>query len=150
MPQSLSNILIHLVFSTKYHEPVLPKSIWSSLFAYLATLVRNQGCECYIAGGVADHVHLAIRLSRTITIAKLVEHIKVASSKWVKLQEISLGAFSWQRGYGAFSVNPKGLTSLRSYIANQEEHHSTVSYQTEYRDMLGRCGVEYDERYMWD
>jgi putative transposase len=101
-------------------------------------------------GGVADHAHLAIRLSRTITIAKLVEELKTSSSKWLKTQSSGLARFSWQRGYGCFSVGPSDLDSLRAYIDNQEAHHKTRTFQDEYRMFLRKYGVAYDEAYVWD
>lgn len=114
MPQSLSYLLIHVVFSTKNRVPVLADaSVRLALHAYLATVARNADCECYRVGGIADHVHLAIRLSRTITTAKLVEELKTSSSKWLKTQSPDLAAFAWQRGYGAFSVGPADLDALR-------------------------------------
>jgi len=94
------------------------------LHAYLATVARNAGCEAYRVGGVADHVHLAIRLSRTITIADLIETLKTSSSKWVKTQSTDLAEFSWQRGYGCFSVGPSDLDALLKYIDEQEAHHT--------------------------
>jgi putative transposase len=101
-------------------------------------------------GGVEDHVHLAIRLSRTITIADLVEELKIHSSKWIKSQSHELESFSWQRGYGGFSVGPKDLKTLITYIDSQEEHHRKTSFQEEYRQFLRRYEIEYDERYVWD
>src|SRR3990172_2293842 len=103
MPQSLSFLLIHVVFSTKDRAPMLGVTIRPALHAYLATVARNVDCECYRVGGVADHVHLAVRFSRTITVANLVEELKTSSSKWLKTQSPDLAGFSWQRGYGAFS-----------------------------------------------
>ena len=150
MPQSLSFLLIHVVFSTKDRAPVLNPSVRSALHAYLATVARNAGCECYRAGGVADHVHLALRVSRTITTAKLVEELKTSSSKWLKTQSPALAAFAWQRGYGAFSVGPSDLDALRHYIDTQEEHHRMRTFQAEYRAFLTKYGFEYDERYVWD
>ena len=150
MPQSLSFLLIHVVFSTKDRAPTLDSSIRPALFAYLATVARNTDCECYRVGGVADHVHLAIRLSRTITTAKLVEELKTSSSKWIKTQSPTLEAFAWQRGYGAFSVGASDLDALRQYIDNQEEHHRKRTFQGEYRAILTKYGIEYDERYVWD
>src|ERR1700756_5551709 len=99
MPQSLSLVVIHVIFSTKERRPLLELDIRPKLHAYLATVARNAGCECYRAGGVADHVHLALRLSRTLTIADLIENLKTASSQWLKTQAPGLAAFSWQRGY---------------------------------------------------
>jgi REP element-mobilizing transposase RayT len=120
------------------------------LHAYLATVARSAGCEAYRVGGVADHVHLAIGLSRTITIASLVETLKTSSSKWMKTQSPGMPTFSWQRGYGSFSVGPADLDLLRTYIDGQEEHHTTRTFQDEFRMFLNKYGVEYDEAYVWD
>ena len=153
MPQSLSYLLIHIVFSTKDRAPALDVAVRPALHAYLATVARNAGCECYQAGGVADHVHLAIRLSRTTTIADLVGKLKTSPSKWLKTQSPQLPAlasFAWQHGYGAFSVGPSDLEALRAYIDMQEEHHRTRTFEEEYRVFLKRYGVEFDERYVWD
>lgn len=121
-----------------------------ALHAYLATVARNVDCECSRVGGVADHVHLAVRLSRTITMAQLIEELKTSSSKWLKTQSPALAAFAWQRGYGAFSVGPSDLNALLHYIDNQEEHHRTRTFQDEYRAFLKKYGIEYDGRYVWD
>jgi REP element-mobilizing transposase RayT len=95
-------------------------------------------------------VHLAVRLSRTITMAQLIEELKTSSSKWLKTQSPALAAFAWQRGYGAFSVGPSDLNALLHYIDTQEEHHKTRTFQDEYRAFLKKYGIEYDERYVWD
>ena len=150
MPQSLSYLLTHIVFSTKDRAPVLDVAVRPALHAYLATVARNVDCECFRVGGVADHVHLAVRLSRTITMAQLIEELKTSSSKWLKTQSPALAAFAWQRGYGAFSVGPSDLNALLHYIDPQEEHHKTRSFQDEYRAFLKKYGIEYDERYVWD
>jgi len=150
MPQSLSFVIVHVIFSTKERRPFLDTPTRSKLHAYLATAARNAGCEAYRVGGVADHVHLAIRLSRTLAIADFVETLKTSSSKWVKTQSPDLADFSWQRGYGCFSVGPADLDSLRAYIDGQEEHHKTRTFQDEFRMFLKKYGVEYDEAYVWD
>jgi len=150
MPQSLSLVVIHAIFSTKDRRPLLHSGARPKLHAYLATVARNSGCDCYRAGGVADHVHLAIRLSRTVTIADLVESLKTSSSKWLKTQSPDLRAFSWQRGYGCSSVGPSDLSSLCAYIDEQEMHHQSRTFQEEFRIFLKKYGVEYDEAYVWD
>ncbi len=150
MPQSLSYLLTHIVFSTKDRAPVLDATVRPALHAYLATVARNVDCECFRADGVADHVHLAVRLSRTITMAQLIEELKTSSSKWLKTQSPALAAFAWQRGYGAFSVGPSDLNALLHYIDTQEEHHKTRTFQDEYRAFLKKYGIEFDERYVWD
>jgi putative transposase len=150
MPQSLSLVIIHVIFSTKERHPFLDADTRPKLHAYLATVARNADCEAYRVGGVGDHVHLAIRLARTITIAKLVEELKTSSSKWLKTQSSSLTTFSWQRGYGCFSVGPSDLHSLCAYIDGQEEHHKTRTFQDEFRMFLKKYGVNYEEAYVWD
>ena len=148
MPQSLSLVIIHVIFSTKDRRPWLQHD--SDLHAYLATVARNMGCECYRVGGVADHVHVAIRLSRTVTIADLVENLKTSSSKWLKTQSGPLADFAWQRGYACFSVGPSDIDALCKYISEQQEHHRTRTFQEEYRMFLKKYGVEHDEAYVWD
>ena len=148
MPQSLSLLIVHVIFSTKDRRPVLSAEILPELFSYLATVARNAGCECYRVGGVADHVHLAIRLSRTTSVAQIVEELKGASSRWLKTKGLS--EFAWQRGYAAFSVGPRDLGALCEYISNQKQHHRRRSFQDEFRALLKRYGVELDERYVWD
>jgi len=150
MPQSLSLVIIHVIFSTKERHPFLDPAIRSKLHAYLATVARNLDCEAYRVGGVADHVHLAIRLSRTVTIAALVESLKTASSKWLKTQSPNLTGFAWQRGYGCFSISPPDLDALLAYIDDQENHHRTRTFQDEFRMFLKKYGVKYDEAYVWD
>jgi REP element-mobilizing transposase RayT len=148
MSQSLSLLLVHLVFSTKDRANALTPEI--GIHAYLATVARGTGCECFRVGGVADHVHLAIGLSRTVAVANLVEELKTSSSKWLKVQSPALAKFAWQRGYASFSVGPSDLQALLKYIDGQEQHHRKVSFEDEYRAFLKKYGVAFDERYMWD
>ncbi|MGH9596178.1 MAG: IS200/IS605 family transposase [Edaphobacter sp.] len=150
MPQSLAVVLVHVIFSTKDRVPVLDVSVRFALYAYLATVARNAKCECYRVGGVADHVDLAVRLSRTATVAEVVEQLKSSSSKWLKTQSPALSKFAWQRGYGAFSVGPADLNSLIGYIDSQEAHHRKQTFQEEFRAFLKKYGMEYAERYLWD
>ena len=130
MPQSLSYLLTHIVFSTKDRAPVLDVTVRPALHAYLATVARNVDCECFRVGGVADHVHLAVRLSRTITMAQLIEELKTSSSKWLKTQSPALAAFAWQRGYGAFSVGPSDLNALLHYITPRRSITRRAPFRT--------------------
>jgi REP element-mobilizing transposase RayT len=149
MSQSLAFVLIHVVFSTKDRIPYLKPALCPDLYAYLATVARNTGCECYRVGGIADHVHCAIRLSRSTDLSHLVETLKTSSSKWLKTQSPALSTFAWQRGYGAFSVGPSDLSELLHYIDTQEAHHQKQTFQEEFRLFLKRYGIEFDERYTW-
>jgi putative transposase len=99
---------------------------------------------------VADHVHIVTTLPRTLSQAQLIEGIKKPSSKWIKALQARHRGFFWQRGYGAFSVSPSQLDTALKYLETQQEHHRTRTFQEEYRQLLRRHGVEFDERYVWD
>jgi REP element-mobilizing transposase RayT len=150
MPQSLSHILIHLIWSTKDRHPWLTPGIRERTHAFLAEAVRHMDCEAYRVGGVADHVHLAVRLSRTRLVADVAKEVKTASSRWVKTQDASLADFAWQQGYGVFSLGMTQKETLLRYIDTQEARHRLRTFQDEYRDFLTKNGIEYDERYVWD
>jgi putative transposase len=150
LAQSFSKILLHLVFSTKNRERWIRNSFQPKLFAYLAGACRAVGCKAYRVGGTEDHVHISCTLPRTLTVSKLLEEIKKSSSAWVKNQDEKLRSFSWQAGYGAFSLGESQLPQLLRYIGNQSEHHRIVTFQEEFLEFLKRYGVDYDERYLWD
>lgn len=148
MPQSLARVLVHLVFSTKNREPLIALDHRERTFAYLAGTLNAIDCPAVIVGGVADHVHLLFVLARTLSLSKVVEEVKKESSKWAKTNVHP--EFYWQNGYGAFSVSPSMVKRVTEYIANQEEHHRTMTFQDELREMLRRHEIEWDERYVWD
>lgn len=150
MPQSLSHVILHIVFSTKNREPSLDAGIRPRMHAYLATVCRDCDCEAYRVGGVADHVHIATGLARTITPADLLEKIKKTSSAWIKQQGDQYRSFFWQSGYGAFSIGRSQLDSLIRYVDNQERYHRNKTFQEEYRELLRKYEVDFDERYVWD
>jgi putative transposase len=138
MAQSLSNVLLHVVFSTKQRRPWIDVAIEEELRKYIGGIRRELDCPSHRIGGTDDHIHIACSLSRTMTISKLVEEIKTASSKWIKTKGDQYGGFSWQNGYGAFSIGQSQLDDLKRYIANQREHHRRSSFQDEYRQLLAR------------
>jgi len=150
MPQSLSKVILHIVFSTKNREPWLDSAVRPRMHAYLATICRNVGADFMRVGGVADHVHIVTTLPRTISQAQLIEQMKKASSKWIKALDARYRGFFWQRGYGAFSVSPSQLDSVLEYVSKQQEHHRTRTFQEEYRELLRQHRVDFDERYVWD
>ncbi len=150
MPQSLSSVIVHVIFSTKDRTPNLAPDFRPDVHAYLAEVARTHRCECYRAGGVADHVHLAIRLARTITVADLVKELKTNSTKWVKTQSPRLRDFAWQGGYGAFSIHHRDLAMVLDYIHRQDEHHRKKTFKEEYLDFLTEYGIKCDEKYLWD
>ncbi len=149
MPQSLSKVLVHLIFSTKHREPLIGPGIRPRLHAYLVGILGNLKSPSLQTGGVADHVHILFALSRTITQADVVEEVKKSSSKWMKT-EGGVPTFSWQAGYGAFSIGESQADAVIHYVQNQEGHHRKVTFQEEYRKFLERYKVAYDEQYVWD
>lgn len=150
MPQSLSKILLHIVFSTKNREFWISESLQPRLHAYLAGACRAMNSEALRVGGTDNHVHIACTLPRTLTVSRLLEEIKKSSSQWVKKQGEANTQFTWQAGYGAFSLGQSQLSALVRYIDNQREHHRIHSFDDELRDLLQKYGVPYDERYLWD
>ena len=149
LAQSFTFILIHVIFSTKDRMPLISNSIRPELHAYMAGVLRNLNCECYIVGGVEDHVHMAIRIKSSMDLAHVLEKVKSGSSKWIKGKSPGYEKFSWQKGYGAFSISPQYLDPLINYINNQVEHHKKQSFQDEVRGFLAKYKMECDERYLW-
>lgn len=123
MPQSLSKVIVHIIFSTKDREPFLDSNVRARMHAYLATMCGDLGGEFVRVGGVSDHVHIVTTLPRTLSQAEMIEQIKKASSKWIKEVDTRYRPFFWQRGYGAFSVSPSQLEAVLQYIEAQQEHH---------------------------
>ncbi|MBC8053382.1 MAG: IS200/IS605 family transposase [Sphingobacteriaceae bacterium] len=150
MGQSLVKNYIHIVFSTKYRQALIHPPVEAELHNYLGGICKRLECQPIIVGGYTDHIHILCMLSKKITLMKLVEEVKSHSSKWIKTKGEGYKNFYWQDGYGAFSVNPKQIDVVINYIANQREHHDKKSFQTEYRNILKKYEVEYDERYVWD
>lgn len=151
MPQSLSQIYIHLVFSTKNRQPLIHESIAPELYAYMAAVLHDE-CKspAKIIGGIEDHLHVLPNLSLTHSVAGVVEAAKTSTSKWLKTKGPELRQFAWQTGYGAFSVSRSNLNAVTDYIIGQKEHHSRSNFKDEFRGLLRKHDVEYDERYVWD
>ena len=151
MPQSLARVVLHVVFSTKGRIPFLKDAdVRTELHAYMAGILQNIGCEPVVINGVEDHMHVLCNLSRTTTIADLVEEAKKSSSRWIKTKGAAYQDFQWQAGYGAFSVSQSNVEQVRLYVENQEEHHRTLTFQDEFRALCRKHGVAVDERYVWD
>ena len=152
MAQSLSKVLIHVIFSTKRRMPFLEdRSDRLRVHEFIGGISREQACPPTIVGGTGDHVHLLATLGRSVSQAELVKEVKRASSLWIKKE---LGRhyrlFGWQTGYGVFSISQSQIAATRKYIADQEKHHQKVSFQDEFRRFLKKYDITYDERFVWD
>ena len=150
MSQSLSNILVHIIFSTKLSKSFIAQAIKKELYRYMASILKDCECSPIIIGGIEDHVHVLCKLSKTRSMSSVIEDVKKKSSKWIKTRGIEYKNFYWQNGYGAFSIGESQVKTLKEYIQNQEEHHRKKSFKEEFLEILKRYGVEYDERYLWD
>ena len=149
MSQSLAQVYLHLVFSTKHQAPSL-QGLEEKTHAYLVGACANLESPSLIVGGVEDHIHILCRQSKNIALKTLVGEIKRESSKWIKTQGAAYSDFYWQGGYGGFSISPSHVPALTRYIADQREHHKKESFQDEFRRLCRKYSLEIDERYVWD
>ena len=152
MSQSLAKVVVHLVYSTKHRTPWLQdKSVRTELYADMATILRdNVDSPALLINGVEDHLHALILLSRKFALMDVIKEAKTETSKWVKKRSKTLAHFSWQAGYGAFSVSESNIPQVKKYIQDQEEHHRRMTFQDEFRELCRRHNVVLDERYAWD
>jgi putative transposase len=150
MPQSLAQILVHLIFSTKDREPVLSDDIRPELHPYMAAIMKNMNSPTILMNSVEDHAHLLFHLSKNHALCDVIEVVKKDSSKWIKTKGGAYRSFHWQNGYGAFSVSQSNVAQVVKYIEGQKKHHRRRSFEEEFRAFLKKYRVPYDERYVWD
>ena len=151
MPQSLSAVYIHLVFSTKDRTAFLrDKTIRDECHAYLGGISNTLDCPPIQVGGTEDHVHVLARFARTITQANWVKELKRNATLWLKTKGPAYSNFEWQNGYADFSASQSNLEIVTQYIKDQEKHHAKASFQDELRVLLKKHNLEFDEKYLWD
>ena len=149
MGHAYTRLILHIIFSTKDRIPYLAHDRREEIFAYMGGILRELKCEPLHINGMPDHVHALLRVPATIAIAEVVQRMKGSSAKWIHEKRILLRAFAWQRGYSAFSVSESIVDGVSRYIANQEVHHRSISFQDELRAFLRQHGIDYDEKYLW-
>ncbi len=149
MAQTLTSLIVHLVFSTKHRVPIITPEIEPDLFNYIGGILKNNSSPLLAAGGTSDHVHLLVSQSKNIALSDLLKDVKKDSSSWIKTKGTVFKDFHWQDGYGAFSISPSEVPAVKAYIANQKENHRKQTFQEELIQLLEEYGVEYDERYLW-
>ena len=150
MSHSIVKMLVHIVFSTKNRADLITPEIENELFRYIHGIVENNKSKLIIAGGMPNHIHLLVSLPKKIDVPELIGDIKRDSSNWIKKQGAEFRNFYWQKGYGAFSIGQSQVPIVTRYIKTQKEHHKKRIFEDEFRALLKKYEIEYDERYLWD
>ena len=150
MADTFTNLLVHIVFSTKHRAALLGEPLRERLYEYIGGILRKEGDLLLEIGGVEDHVHLLVRLKADRSVSSMARDIKASSSKWVHQTFPERRGFAWQVGYGAFSVSESQVSAVRRYIQGQAEHHARFSFKDELVALLRRHGIAFEERYLLD
>jgi len=150
MPSTYTNLLYHIIFSTKERRPFITAKMQDELHPYLGGIILDAGGEPLEIGGVADHVHILAKLPAVLSVSDALRLIKSNSSKWAGERADLARIFAWQTGYSAFTVSRSQAPAVRIYIRNQEQHHRKKTFQQELVVLLKKNEIEYDERYLWD
>jgi REP-associated tyrosine transposase len=148
MSHTYSNLLVHIIFGTQERRPTIAAEIRPDLFAYTGGIVRGLHGRALVVGGTNDHVHVMMRLPQHASVAGVVRVVKTNSSRWIHEKWPERASFSWQTGYGAFSVSESAAAAVIKYISEQPKHHRHWSFQEEFVAFLKKNGIEYDERYV--
>jgi putative transposase len=147
---TFTNLLYHVVFSTKDRQALIPAALRAELDKYIGGILHNQGGILLEIGGMPDHIHIVAKLPADRSVSEMVRLIKANSSKWVNERTAPAVSFGWQSGYGAFSVSASQLEDVRGYVRRQEEHHRVRTFREEFVEFLKWHEIAYDERYLWD
>ncbi len=150
MANTYTQIYIHAVFAVKYRQALLKKEIRSRLNLYIYGIIKAENQYPLIINGVSDHIHLFFRIKPNMSVSDLMRVVKSNSSRWLNQQKVIQQPFSWQRGFGAFAVEPSRVDQLIRYIENQEVHHGEVSFKEEYLDLLHTYDIQYEEEHLFD
>jgi putative transposase len=150
MANTYTSLHYHIVFSTKNRHPLIAPKIEERIWKYLGGIARENDMTADMVGGVEDHVHVVVGIPPKLALSKAVQLLKGGSSKWIHDTFPALAKFAWQDGYSAFTVSKSNLTTVIQYVARQREHHRKRTFQDEYRALLERHGIEFDERYLWE
>jgi REP element-mobilizing transposase RayT len=149
MANTYTQLIYHIVFSTKNRKPLIHQSLQKDLYSYIGGIIRNANAILIEIGGMPDHIHIVAGMKPTHQISDAVKVIKAKSSKWINEKTNFQDKFSWQTGYGAFSVSVSQFQTVRHYVAHQKEHHRATTFQEEFVALLKKHHIQYDEKYLW-
>lgn len=149
MPKSYTNLLYHIVFSTKDRQPIITADYRSRLYDYIGGIIRGQGGISLGINGIEDHVHVLAQLRPDKSVSDVLRDLKSNASVWMHEVFPEVKDFSWQNGYGAFTVSASQVTKVKDYISRQAEHHQKRTFKDEFVKLLRANDIDYDERYLW-
>jgi putative transposase len=147
MSTYISN-LVHFVWGTADREPLIRNSWRDQLHGYIGGILKNKKVTMLAAGGIADHVHVLASLPATVTLSEIASAMKSNSSRWIHENADQSKGFDWQAGYGAFSVSKSSEQRVKAYIQNQQEHHRQRTFSEEFKELLDKHGIPFEERYL--
>jgi len=149
MGSTLTNLIFHVVFSTKNRKPIINNEIKDELYNYLGGIIKGEGAVLIQTGGMPDHIHIILKLKPVHSLSDIIQKIKGNSSKWINQQNKLTGQFAWQDGYGAFTVSESQVPVAVRYVKEQEKHHKKFSFKDEFIQILKLHQIEYNEQYLW-
>jgi putative transposase len=150
IPGTYSNLIFHVVFSTKDRVPLINEMLENELHRYITGIIHGEGAVLFKIGGTENHIHIVMKLRPRHFIPDLLKRIKANSSKWINDHHKIEGRFSWQVGYGVFSVSESQLAHIIAYVENQKTHHCHRTFEEEFVQFLEKHGIEYDSKYLWN
>jgi REP element-mobilizing transposase RayT len=150
MGQSLAQVYLHLIFSTKNRYPFIDSTIEQELFAYIGGIIKQQKGVSFSINGTLNHIHILCSAPRTVSLSDFMKEIKGSSSRWIKTKGNRYQKFAWQDGYAIFSVSSSQKQIVGEYISNQKIHHKKMSFENELIAFLEKYNIKYDETYLWE
>ena len=149
MSNTYTQIHIHTVFAVSNRMSLIQKQWRDELYKYIITIIQKHEHKVLSIGGMPDHVHILFGFRPTQALSALMQEVKRDSSEWINQKRLTDGKFTWQEGYGAFSYGKSQISAVINYIEKQESHHSKQSFVDEYKRILEKFGIQYDERYVF-
>ncbi len=150
MANTYTQLNIHIVFAVSGREHLLIKEIRGRIFEYISGIIRGLGLFPLAVNGYSDHIHIFFELAPDQSVSKIVQQIKVNSSKWINEQGFFKNKFHWQNGYGGFSYSRSQRSDVINYIVNQENHHHKSTFHDEYTRLLKRFDIQFDDKYLFE
>ncbi len=149
MANTYTQIHIHAIFAVKGREGLIQSEWKDELYKYITSIIQHNNHKILAINGMADHLHVFFGMRPNQSLSELIQATKASSSKWINDKKLAKGRFEWQEGYGAFSYSKSQISDVVNYIQNQELHHAKFNFIEEYKDILNKFGIEYNEQYIF-